>query len=222
MTTSFRDANILRSEGRMQNLKFVYDLKDVRLVDCGNGKILKFYRIIANRNINNPHVLIKKGEKGGYIIEGALSQEDESWVDSKSIVGPDCYIGGNGYIEDSMLFHSVRVGNSGEIISSKVMPKTMTTVFGGSMICDCQINGDVVLSGEARLDSCSVEGHLSMTHNTSLQNCAIKGVKDGISVVNDLRMVEKKIEGRGLLNCSNEIKISDRYAFDETILNKKK
>ena len=143
LTTSFCDVNIL--------------------IDCGNGKILKFYRIVANRDINNPHGLIKKGEKGGYIVEGALSQEDESWVDSKSIVGPDCYIGGNGYVEDSMLFHSVRVGNSGAIISSKVMPKTITTVFGGSMICDCQINGDVVLSGEARLDSCSVEGHLSMT-----------------------------------------------------------
>lgn len=194
----------------MKNLKFHYDEKDKKFATLDEEKI-ELVRIVADRDIKNPHCEIKAGDLGGYVVRGTLCDEGESWIDEKSVVGPHCFVGGNGYVSQSVLAHDVRVGGEGAIVDSLINPTRMTTVHAGGKIIKSKIKGNCFLSGEARVDTCDIKkGDLSMTDDAKLLFCVVKATtSEGLSMFGDLTLQGKTITGFGPINYSDKVKIED-------------
>lgn len=189
-------------------IKFDYDYNDKKVIKFDNEDIV-FYRVVAKRDINNPYCKIKKGEKGGYVTIGSLAQEGECWVDKKSIVGKGCFVGGDAYVIDSILMHDVVVGNSAAVSDSRIKPDKRCSIFGGAVVVKSKINGDVNLSGEARLDECEVKGYLAMTDDTLLQRCIVKTNANGMKMFNEESYTNKKLSGNGPFY-SDSFKVMER------------
>ncbi|MBP3431917.1 MAG: hypothetical protein J6K39_03595 [Clostridia bacterium] len=180
--------------------KYSYDYNDSKTIVV-DGQKQKLYRVVANREITNPYYTVKKGERGGYVADGALSQEGECWVTDSSFVAESCFVGGDGYVDCSTLFKNVSVLNSAAVSDSTIDSSKVSSLTGGSIVVGSKIVGNINLSGMARVDTCYVSGGLSMTDDATLWDCEVHGVDEGLSLVADLKYSKKKIVGSGPINC---------------------
>jgi len=196
--------------------KFQYDYDDVCELKMSNGKYQILYRIVALRDIKNPNGTIYAGEKGGYIFEGTLSQDDECWVADYAYVCKGCFVSQKAFVKGRVQSHAVLgngvfVGGNGVVRASEIVPTYKVSVSGRAKIADCKIYGDVNLSGRARLESCGVKGYLSMTDDSILQKCEVEALgADGLSLTGNYKMFNKKLKGHGPASYADSVKVSDR------------
>ena len=188
--------------------KYTYDLNDSETIIV-DGEEQRLYRIVANREIKNPYYTVQAGEKGGYIAEGALSQEGECWVTDTSLVGKDCFVGGDAYVDCSTLFKNVSILNSAAVSDSTIDSPKNSSLTGGSIVVASKVKGDINLSGEARLDTCTLSGNLSMTDKAALWDCSVFGVDEGLSLASDHKYSKKEIYGTGPIN-SGKVLVIDK------------
>lgn len=176
-----------------KNKKFFYKEDDVIYQD---DKVL--YRIASLRAIDNPHENVKKGELGGYIARGALSQEGNSWVSTNSKVCFGSYVTDDGYVFNSTLRNVTISGKAAVVDSNFESPEgEMSNITDNSLVIKSDVKGSVSLEKSARLDSCKVVGNLKMKGSSTLINCTIKSKyleTRGIE-----KVVDRKIEGEGNL-----------------------
>lgn len=183
--------------------KYFYDKKDKKVIAL-NGVTYDLYRIVANQNFTTALGDVKKGDKGGYISNGTLSQEGNCWVDGGSLIGPDCFVSGDACICKSILAHDVFVGNTAVVSNSRLNPETKVTAFGGSSINSSVIYGGANLSGEAKLFSCRIMGNVSMTDDAVLTHCNVVKGSD-ISFVGKQQAINFEIRGTGWYGISDSI-----------------
>lgn len=177
-------------------MKYRFDYNDVKIMEI-NGEKQEFVRIIAAKTIYNSHRTINEGEKGGYVAvngkDTVLSQDGPAWIDAKSMVGQDCYVGGESYVQSSLLAGNVNVGNNAFVSKSCVITPTRTTLFGRAQILNSEINGNIYLSGEAIVDSCKCVGELTLGGRSQLIRCEVTG--QGFKVTSNMVFKDVAIKG---------------------------
>lgn len=193
--------------------KFHYDLNDKKTVFVGGRKI-EHFRIVADRDINNPYKKIKKGEKGGYIVMNTLPQDGECWVNEKSVVGEGCFVCCDAYIDSSTLARNVRVEGYSKIINSKFYSKSNCSIGGEAIVVQSKVLGSINISETSRIDTSTVfSGHLSMEGGSSIFDCDIYSKEEGIKMFDGYAYSNKIIKGAGV-PYGDRATCEDKYKFD--------
>ena len=187
-------------------LKFIYDTQSI----TRGGKEL--YRIIAFRDIQTIGPTIKKGQIGGYVRPGTLSQDGNCWVCEGSIVEEGVYITGDALVSGrSTLKGDVYLANT-----AFVNRATLTATEGrrialcaAAKVVNSEITGGANLSGDAFIIGSAIDGFVEMQDDAEIRASKIKVPKGHkISFVNDQKCELKDVEGKGPWTNQDNMKIT--------------
>lgn len=171
------------------------------------GKVKTLGRVIALRDIKNPHLAIQKGQRGGFVEicdDGSeiLSQDGESWICKGCFALKSCYIGGNGLVSGgSGLLKNTTVINSGVIHGSFCDPKDRISVCGSAIIDNSVVFGDVNMMGNAVMRGCNhKKGYIRMEDDSKLTGCVIYAQGSGIALKDKQSMYKNCLSGEGYMD----------------------
>lgn len=180
---------------KTKELKYILDTKDTRVYGVKPKQVL--YRIIAMKDIDNPHKKIKKGEKGGYIVPDSLSQEGTCWVDEGSYIFNDCTVSDNAYLENSVLDFHCSVSGNALVVDTVIFAPQKTEIKDYSKLQDCQLEYNLLLKDKASLKKCQIIGTLNMIEQSNLSNCIINCYGSGLTFDGENALTCMEICGEG-------------------------
>lgn len=186
-----------------KDLKYILDIRDSRVYRTKLKQTL--YRIVAVKDIDNPHKKIKKGEKGGYIIPNSLSQEGTCWVDEDSYVFNNCTVSDNAYLENSVLDFNCSVSGNALVVDTVVYARQKTEITDFSKLEGCQLEYDLLLKDKASLKKCQIIGNLCMTGESCVSHCILNCYGSGLKVDGKNILQYLKVCGEGSVSDSKAI-----------------
>jgi len=133
--------------------------EDILIQKGCNGKSIKFYRIVALKDIfsTDGKLLVKKGEKGGFVFsEKNLSQEGSCWIYDDAEVFDDAIIA-----DDAEVRGKARVYGDSNICEK-------TQILDLAQVFDSLISNNVVVCDNARVISSSIKGNLIINSHTEV------------------------------------------------------
>lgn len=186
-------------------MKYIIDKEHTRTF-IFNGKARTLGRIIALRDVHNPHMTktVERGQQGGYVEicdDGSeiLSQDGESWICKGCMALKTCYVGGNGLVAGgSGLMQNTTIINDGVINGSFCEPQNRVSVCGSAVIDSSIVYGDVNMMGKSMLRGCQhKEGYLRMEDESKLLSCVIYAKGHGIALKNKQAFTNLCLDGEG-------------------------
>ncbi|MBE7075948.1 MAG: hypothetical protein E7375_02655 [Clostridiales bacterium] len=176
--------------------KYSYDQSDFKEIERG-GMIYRLCRIVALRDIHNPRLFVKAGEKGGYVFPDGLSQEGESWVDQGSVIGPQCEVAGNALVQQSYLGRNVVVKDNAVVTKSTLefAPRGIE-ISGRGRVVSSYLQGNIRVSGEAAVVRSKMFGNINVFGIANVYDCNVES-NSTLEIANREYYVGKTILAQG-------------------------
>ena len=186
-------------------LKFIYDTQSI----TRGGKEL--YRIIAFRDIQTIGPTIKKGQIGGYVRPGTLSQDGNCWVCEGSIVEEGVYITGDALVSGrSTLKGDVYLANTAFVNRATLIATEGSRI---ALCAEAKVVSSAItcanLSGDAFIIGSAIDGFVEMQDDAEIRASKIKVPKGHkISFVNDQKCELKDVKGEGPWTRTDKMQIT--------------
>jgi len=187
-------------------LKFIYSNKSI----IRDGKTL--YQIIAFRDIQTIGPTIKKGQIGGYIVPGTLSQDGDCWVCEGSIVEEGVYITGDALVSGrSTLKGDVYLANTAFVNRATLIATegSRIALCATAKVFSSAITGGATLLGDTLIIGSVIDGFVEMQGESEIRASKIT-VPAGrkISFVNDQKCELKDVKGEGPWTRTDKMQIT--------------
>ena len=156
-----------------------YELIGEPIFEIYEGQKIPTYKIRALKTFKNPAgVEIKRGEIGGRISLGALSQNGNCWIDEDSVVvsaSEDKIVFDDAYVCASQIYGNVNIRDNA-IVSYSELKNTRDyamEIKDEAKVVSSKILGNAKIAHKAQIGGSKIRGQVIVDGQSLLENCKV-------------------------------------------------